>query len=185
LNFLATDLPGIWLVEPVRHVDDRGHFARTWCTREFAQHGLDPRVVQCSTSYNVRRGTLRGMHYQAPPSAELKLVRCTRGAIFDVAADLRPDSSTFRRWVGFELTPENGRALYIPPGFAHGFLTLADSSEVAYQMSDFFEPGSARGLRWNDPILGIAWPAEPEVIAPRDRDYPDASPSALEELRGL
>jgi dTDP-4-dehydrorhamnose 3,5-epimerase len=185
LNFIATSIPGVYVVEPQRHQDDRGFFARTWCAREFAEHGLDPGLTQCSVSFNRKRGTLRGMHYQAPPHAEAKLVRCTRGRLFDVAADLRPDSSTFAKWVGVELSPENGRGLYIPKGLAHGFLTLADETEVAYFISAEFSPNHARGVRFDDPFLSIEWPAPIEVIAPRDREFPDVSPQRLEELRGL
>lgn len=185
MRFVPTEVPGAWLIEEERFADERGYFARTWCTREFAANGLEAAVVQCSVSFNARRGTLRGMHYQAPPRAEVKLVRCTRGAIFDVAVDLRPGSTAFRRWVGVELTAENGRALYIPKGFAHGFLTLADETEVFYQMSEFYGPVEARGLRWDDPFVGVRWPASPQVMASRDRDYPDVTSDRLEELRGL
>ena len=173
------------MIEPERHGDERGYFARTWCAREFADHGLEAGLAQCSLSFNHRRGTLRGLHYQAPPFAEVKLVRCTRGALFDVGVDVRPDSATFRKWVGVELTPENGRALYIPRGFAHGFLTLADATEVAYQISAEYSPAHGRGIRWNDPLLGIAWPGAVEMIAARDRDYADVDVERLEELRGL
>ncbi len=185
MRFVPTEIPGPWLIEQERHADDRGYFARTWCTREFAEHGLEARLAQCSVSFNHRRGTLRGFHYQAPPVAEVKLVRCTRGAIFDVAADLRPDSATFRRWVGVELTAQNGRALYVPRGFAHGYLTLTDEAEVSYLMSEFYTPELARGVRWDDPFLGVRWPAPAEVMASRDRDYPDVSLDGLRELRGL
>jgi len=185
VRFVATAIPGCWMIEQDRLADERGYFARTWCTSELAQHGLEPRLVQCSVSYNRQRGTLRGLHYQAPPRAEVKIVRCTHGAIYDVAVDLRPDSATFRRWVGAELGRENGRALYIPRGFAHGFLTLEDDSEVFYQMSEFHGPGEARGVRWDDPFFGVRWPARVEVMSPRDRDYPDVDPAGLNELRGL
>lgn len=185
MRFVPTDLPGAWLLEQERHADLRGYFARTWCARELAEHGLETRLSQCSVSFNHRRGTLRGLHYQAPPRAEVKIVRCTRGALFDVAVDLRPDSPGFRRWVGVELTPENGRALYIPAGFGHGFLTLADATEVLYEISEEYSPAHARGVRYDDPLLGIAWPAPVEVIAPRDRDYQDVTVDQLEELRGL
>jgi dTDP-4-dehydrorhamnose 3,5-epimerase len=185
VRFIPTDVPGAFLLEQERHVDERGFFARTWCARELAEHGLEPRLSQCSVSFNHRKGTLRGLHYQAPPRAEVKVVRCTRGAIFDVAADLRPDSPGFRRWIGVELTPENGRALYIPRGFAHGFLTLADATEVAYDISEEYSPAHARGVRFDDAFLRVAWPAAVQVIAPRDRDYPDVAAERLEELRGL
>jgi dTDP-4-dehydrorhamnose 3,5-epimerase len=185
MRFVPTSLAGAWVVEQERHADERGFFARTWCAREFAEQGLESALVQCSVSYNHRRGTLRGLHYQAPPFAEVKLVRCTRGALFDVAVDLRPDSPSFRRWVGVELTAEDGRALYIPRGFAHGFYALADATEVAYQISAPFAPEAARGVRWDDPFLGVQWPGPVSVIAPRDRDYPDVDVARLQELRGL
>lgn len=185
MRFVPIDLPGVWILEQERHADERGFFARTWCARELAEHRLEANLSQCSVSFNHRRGTLRGLHFQAPPRAEAKIVRCTRGALFDVAVDLRPDSPGFRRWVGVELTPENGRALYIPKGFAHGFLTLADATEVAYDISEAYSPSHARGVRFDDPFLRIAWPGPVEVIAPRDRDYPDLSAGQLDELRGL
>ena len=185
VRFVPTEIPGAWIIEPERLDDDRGFFARTWCTREFAERGLEDRVVQRSVSFNRQRGTLRGMHYQAPPAAEVKVVRCTRGSVFDVAADLRPDSRTFGRWVGVELTHANGRSLYIPRGFAHGFLTLEDGTEVEYQMSDFHAPALARGIRWDDPLVGVRWPEEPVIMALRDRTYPDKQIETLEELRGL
>jgi len=185
LRFVPTRLAGVYLVEGERYADERGFFARTWCAREFAEKGLEPELAQCSVSFNRRRGTLRGLHYQAPPFAEAKLVRCTRGALYDVAVDLRPDSPGFRKWVGVELREGDGRALYVPRGFAHGFYCLADATEVAYQISTPFRPEAARGVRWNDPLHGVAWPGPVEVIAPRDRDYPDVDIRTLRELRGL
>ncbi|HET7753992.1 MAG TPA: dTDP-4-dehydrorhamnose 3,5-epimerase [Anaeromyxobacteraceae bacterium] len=185
MDFAPTSVSGVWLLQQQRHADDRGWFARTWDEAELRERGLEARVVQCSASFNHRRGTLRGLHYQAPPFAEAKVVRCTRGRLFDVAVDLRPDSSTFRAWVGVELTPENGRSLYIPRGCAHGFLTLSDDTEVAYQITPEYSPDHARGVRWDDPLLAIAWPEPVATIAPRDRDYPDVQLSALEELRGI
>ena len=173
MKFGDVGLPGVRLVEPERMADERGFFARTWCRREFEAHGLEPNLVQCSISYNRRRGTLRGMHYQAAPSAEAKLVRCTAGAIYDVALDLRRDSPTYSQWRGVELTADNRCALYIPAGLAHGFLTLCDETEVLYQMSEFFAPEHARGVRWNDPAFGIQWPGEVIIISERDRSYPD------------
>lgn len=161
------------VVEPERLADERGFFARTFCAREFAAHGLDSRLVQCSLSFNPRRGTLRGMHYQEGPHGEGKLVRCTRGRIHDVALDLRRDSATFRHHVAVELSAENRLALYLPPGVAHGFLTLEDDCEVAYQMSEFFDPAAGRGVRFDDPAFGIAWPAPVELVSARDRSYPD------------
>jgi dTDP-4-dehydrorhamnose 3,5-epimerase len=172
VRFHETELPGAFVIEPERMTDDRGFFARTWCVREFADRGLSTDLVQCNVSYNAREATLRGMHYQVAPHAEVKLVRCTRGSIFDAIVDLRPDSPTFRRWVGVELSAEDGRMLYIPEGFAHGFQTLEDASEVSYQMSTFYHPGSARGLRWDDPAVGIEWPLEVRVISEKDRGFP-------------
>jgi dTDP-4-dehydrorhamnose 3,5-epimerase len=170
--FQETSLPGAFVIEPERFEDERGFFARTWCRREFAQRGLSVELAQCNTSFNTKKGTLRGMHFQVAPHAEIKLVRCTRGAIYDAIIDLRPDSPAYRRWFAVELTAENLRQLYIPAGFAHGFQTLADGSEVFYQMSEFYHPDSARGVRWDDPALGIIWPLPVSVISPRDRTYP-------------
>jgi len=163
-------------VDLERHADERGFFARTWCRHEFEEHGLDPAVVQCNLSHNPRRGTLRGLHWQTPPHAEVKLVRCSRGAIWDVMVDLRPDSATYTRHFGAELTEENGRALYIPEGFAHGFVTLVDDSDVVYQMSALYEPSAGRGARWNDPAFGITWPVREPILHPRDASYPDFVP---------
>jgi len=174
--FTETQLRGVFTVEPDRIEDERGFFARTWCAREFEAHGLNPRVAQCSISFNERSGTLRGMHYQAPPHAECKLVRCTAGAIYDVALDLRPDSRTFGQWIAVELTALNRKALYLPEGFAHGFQTLRDSTEVFYQISEFYHPESVRGVRWNDPSFGIRWPEAVRTISPRDLDFPDFHP---------
>ena len=171
--FLPTKLPGVYEIQPDPHVDERGFFARTWCPREFESHQLNPRLAQCSISFNPRKGTLRGMHYQEPPYQEAKLVRCTRGAIFDVAVDLRPDSPTFKQWAAATLTAENRTAFFVPEGCAHGFVTLEDNTEVLYQISEFHREGVGRGVRWDDPALGIAWPAEVRVISERDRSYPD------------
>lgn len=173
MKFLPTKLAGVWILEMERHEDGRGFFARSWCRREFEEHGLDARLVQCNISYNHKKGTLRGMHYQAAPHAEAKLVRCTRGAIYDVTVDLRPASPTHRQWFAAELSAENGRALYIPEGFAHGFQTLTDGAEVFYQMSEFYNADAARGVRWDDPAFRIAWPADKRIIAARDAAHPD------------
>jgi dTDP-4-dehydrorhamnose 3,5-epimerase len=170
--FNAMSLTGAYLIEPERIEDERGFFARTWCRDEFERHGLNTRVVQCNISYNVRRGTLRGMHYQEKPHEEAKLLRCTRGAIYDVIVDMRPDSATYRRWVSAELTADNRHLLYIPEGFAHGFQTLADETELFYQMTELFHPQSSRGVRHDDPVLGITWPLEVTVISEKDRGYP-------------
>lgn len=170
--FTELSLPGVFLIELEPNTDERGFFARTFSASEFAEHGLNPAIAQCSISFNDRGGTLRGMHYQAEPYGESKLVRCTRGAIYDVALDLRPDSETYRRWCAVELTADNRRTLHIPDGVAHGFQTLADSSEVFYQISRPYEPRAARGVRWDDPAFGINWPEAPQVISERDRSYP-------------
>jgi dTDP-4-dehydrorhamnose 3,5-epimerase len=154
-------------------VDERGFFARSFCQREFDQHGLNPNLVQCNLSYNPRKHTMRGMHYQAEPFAEAKVVRCIAGSIFDVLIDLRPESPTFREWMGVTLTAANRYMLYIPEGCAHGFLTLEDQTEVLYQMSEFYQAESARGVRWDDPAFGVRWPAMPELMSERDRTYPD------------
>lgn len=171
MRFNETTLPGAYLVEIEPLADERGFFARSWCCDEFAQHGLNAKLVQCDISYNKNRGTLRGMHYQAEPFAEAKLVRCTMGAIYDVILDLRRDSSTFGRWEAIELSAANRRMLYIPEGVAHGFQTLEDNSEVFYQMSERYHPECSKGVRWNDPAFGIAWPIAKLVISRRDREY--------------
>ena len=173
--FDETTLKGAYIIEIEKHEDERGFFARSWCQREFEAHGLNPRLVQCNISFNFKKGTLRGMHYQVEPFAEAKLVRCTRGAIHDIIVDIRPDSPTFREHLGFLLTADNRRLLYVPEAFAHGFLTLEDNTEVFYQMSEFHAPDYARGFRWNDPAFGIEWPSEVQVISDRDRNYPDFS----------
>jgi dTDP-4-dehydrorhamnose 3,5-epimerase len=161
------------LIELELHQDERGSFARTYCEDEFGQHGLISRFVQSSMSFNPRSGTLRGMHFQVEPGAEAKLVRCTRGSIYDVVIDLRPSSQSYCRWIAAELTGENRRSVYVPEGCAHGFLTLADETEVSYEISARFDPALARGVRWNDPAFGVIWPRLPSVIAERDAHYPD------------
>lgn len=176
----GTELAGAYRVELERHEDERGFFARAFCEREFAARGLATRYPQCNISYNRRAHTLRGMHYQAAPRREAKLVRCLAGAIHDVIVDLRTDSATHMRWIGVELDARGRTALYVPPGFAHGFLTLAEDSEVFYQMGEFHDPGAERGFRWNDPAFGVGWPFEPEVISERDRSYPDFDPSRFD-----
>lgn len=174
--FTETSLEGAFLIEPERREDERGFFARTWCRREFGSHGLHKQWVQCNISFNRRKGTLRGLHYQTPPYEEAKLIRCTRGAIYDVIIDLRADSPTFTQWVAVELTADNRQMLYIPEGFAHGFQTLTDETEIFYQMSQFYAPEYASGVRWDDPALNIAWPAGERTISERDRSYPDFLP---------
>lgn len=175
----ATPLAGAFVVELERLPDERGHFARTFDAGLFAEHGLDPAVVQCSLSFNARAGTLRGMHYQADPYGEAKLVRVTRGAICDAIVDLRPGSETYSRSFAAELTADNDRALFVPVGMAHGFQTLADATEVLYQMSHAFVPGTGRGVRWDDPAFAIAWPPAPaggRIMSERDAGYPDFTP---------
>ncbi len=171
--FRETILKGAYLIEPEKLEDERGFFARSFCVREFQKHGLNPRLVQCNISRNIKKGTLRGMHYQKAPYAEAKLVRCTRGAIYDVIVDLRPDSPSFRMNVGMRLDESNRIMVYIPEGFAHGFITLEDDSEVFYQMSEFYSPQHAAGFRWNDHFFSIQWPLEVVVISERDKTYPD------------
>jgi dTDP-4-dehydrorhamnose 3,5-epimerase len=172
--FTPTPLAGVYLIEPQPAADERGVFARLWCAREFADHGLETRVAQSSVSFNLRIGTLRGLHYQAAPYGEVKIVRCTAGAVFDVVVDLRAESATRGRYYSAVLTAANRSMLYIPRGCAHGFQTLEPASEVVYQMSDFYQPDSSRGVRWDDPAFGIAWPpAENRIMSDRDRQYPD------------
>jgi dTDP-4-dehydrorhamnose 3,5-epimerase len=171
--FSETDLPGALLIEPEYMGDERGFFARIWCRREFADNSLSTELVQSSISFNKVRGTLRGMHYQAAPYEEDKLVRCTRGSIHDVIIDLRPDSPTFMEHAEAGLTADNRMMIYVPKGFAHGFLTLQDATEVTYSMSEYYEPDYARGVRWDDRAFGIEWPDEVRVISERDRTYPD------------
>jgi len=175
--FTETPLAGTWVVEPERVQDERGFFARTFDADEFARRGMRTAFPQCSVSFNARAGTLRGMHYQAAPHEEAKLVRCTAGAVYDVVVDLRPGSPTRMRWFGVELSAGNHRALYVPEGFAHGFQTLVDGSEVFYQISARYHAASGRGVRWDDPAFGIRWPsAEVRVISDRDGAYPDFAP---------
>lgn len=174
--FRPTALGGVFLVEQERVADQRGWFARTYCAQELARHGLDPTVSQCSVSFNARAGTLRGMHYQAEPHAEAKLVRCTMGSIYDVAIDLRPASPTYMQWFAAELSAANGHALFIPAGCAHGFQTLVDGTEVLYQISTPYHPASGRGVRWDDPGFMITWPEPPaggRTISARDAGYED------------
>jgi dTDP-4-dehydrorhamnose 3,5-epimerase len=171
--FTETILKGAYLIKPERLEDDRGFFARVWCRKEFENHGLNTALVQCNVSFNAFKGTLRGMHFQLHPHEEAKLVRCTMGAIYDVIIDLRKNSSTYLRHFGEILSAENRNMFYIPEGLAHGFITLEDRTEVFYQMSDFYNAESAKGVRWNDPAFGIQWASEVRVISERDRNYPD------------
>ena len=170
--FTKTELEGAWLVEPTPARDARGWFARTFCVEESAAHGLETHFVQHSTSQNVQRGTLRGMHFQTAPHAEVKLVRCLKGAILDVIIDLNPGSPTYRQWDSVELTQDNRRMLYMPEGIAHGYLTLTDDVEAYYHTSRPWEPKAESGVRWNDPAFGISWPFEPVVISEKDRQWP-------------
>lgn len=173
MKFEATKLAGVFIVRSEQSADERGVFYRSFCEESFRKSGLIPPMLQSSLSINHRARCLRGLHYQREPGAETKLVRCVAGAIWDVAVDLRPASPTYRQWVGLELSAANGAALYIPPGCAHGFLTLEDGAHVLYQMDTAYRPDLAAGVRWNDPAFAIAWPAKPEILSPRDRDYPD------------
>jgi dTDP-4-dehydrorhamnose 3,5-epimerase len=179
MTFRELELPGAFLIELDRIEDERGFFARTFCRDEFAEHGLATEIVQANTAFNRRKGTLRGMHFQAAPHEEAKLVRCTRGAVYDVIVDLRRDSPTFTRWVSVELTVENDTMLYVPEGFAHGYQTLEDETETSYLMSQRYEPSAGRGVRWDDPAFGIEWPDESDrTMNERDRTWPDFSPDA-------
>lgn len=171
--FSETQLKGAYLIALEKREDSRGFFARGWCQREFEDHQLTARIVQSNISLSWTKGTLRGMHYQVAPYAEAKVVRCTRGAIFDVIIDLRPESATYRRWLGVELTADNYRMLFVPEGFAHGFLTLEDHTEVTYHVSQFYTPEAERGVRWNDPAFNIRWPAPVVVISDKDSRWPD------------
>jgi dTDP-4-dehydrorhamnose 3,5-epimerase len=177
MRFEETDLPGVWLIDPVPARDERGFFARTFCTREYAERGLVAGFVQHSTSHSSRCGTLRGMHFQRAPHQEIKVVSCLKGAIWDVVVDLRPWSSTFCKWRGFELSADNRRQLYIPEGMAHGFQTLRDDSEVGYLISAFYAPEAASGVRYDDPRFAISWPLPVSSISDKDRAWPDFTDS--------
>jgi len=179
MTFQETSLPGVWIVDSDVFPDDRGTFVRAWIPDEFSARGLETGIAQCSLSSNHRRGTIRGMHYQAPPFEEVKVIRAVRGTVFDVAVDLRPGSPTFCRWVGVELSAANRRLLYIPQGFAHGYQTLSDDTELLYFVSAPYVPEHQRGVRWNDPALAIDWPlGSPSVIHERDATYPDFDATA-------
>jgi dTDP-4-dehydrorhamnose 3,5-epimerase len=171
-----TRLPDVYVVEPEPVEDERGFFARIFSASEFLEHGLEAAVAECSISYNNARWTLRGLHYQRAPHEEAKLVRCTRGAVYDVALDLRPGSPTHLQWEAVELSAENRLALYVPPGCAHGYLTLEEGSELLYQISERYEPGFAAGVRWDDPVVGLEWPVVPAVISERDASFPPLQP---------
>lgn len=173
MNFRPLSVCGAYLIEPELLADERGFFARTWCAKSFADKGLNPNLRQCSISFNQFRGTLRGLHYQEHPHQEAKLVRCTQGAAYHVVVDIRKGSKTFMQWSSAGLSAVNRNMIYIPEGVAHGFITLQDGTEIFYQMSDFYAPDSAAGIRWDDPAFRISWPAEPEVVSERDSGYPN------------
>ena len=172
--FQETKLKGAFIIELEKHKDERGYFSRAWCQKEFTAHGLNPNMVQANVAFSLKKGTLRGMHYQAEPYQEAKLVRCVRGKVFDVIIDLRPNSVTYRQWFGVELTPGNQTMLYVPEGFAHGYQTLLDNTEVFYLVSQFYTPDSERGVRWNDSAFGIDWPKTTDlIISKKDQSWPD------------
>ena len=173
MRFRETELPGAFVIELEKIEDNRGFFARVWCQKDFEDNGLVSRIVQVSTSFNTKAGTLRGMHYQIAPHLETKIVRCTRGALYDVIVDLRPDSPTYKRWIGVELTAKNHTMLYVPAGFAHGFITLEDDTEVTYLISEAYNPQAARAIRWDDPEFNIKWPRPVVEISDRDAGWPD------------
>lgn len=174
--FTETKIKNVFIIEPDKRHDERGFFARMWCQKEFSHRGLCDRTVQVNVSFNKKKGTLRGMHYQKAPYAEVKLVRCTAGAIYDVVVDLRPESATYKQWVGVELTSSNLRCLYVPENFAHGYQTLEDNSEVIYQVSEFYAPQAEAGARYNDPAFAIEWPMEITMISEKDASWPDYLP---------
>jgi dTDP-4-dehydrorhamnose 3,5-epimerase len=176
MKFTELSIKGAWQIDIEPSEDERGFFARTFCTEEFALHGLETALSQCSISFNKKKGTIRGMHYQVPPHEETKLVRCTRGAIYDVVADIRRTSPTFGKWLGMTLSEDNSRALYVPAGCAHGFLTMVDNSEVYYQISEPYHPDCSRGFRYNDGFFSIAWPAPVAVVSKKDLAYKDLRP---------
>lgn len=177
--FSETNLGGAYVIEPQFIQDERGFFARVWCKREMGELGLNTNLAQSNISFNKYRGTLRGMHRQIEPAAEVKLVRCTKGAIYDVIVDLRPDSPTHMQWFGVELTEQNHKMLYVPAGFAHGYQTLEDNSEVFYQVSEFYAPQYERGARYNDPAFGIVWPLEVASVSDKDGSWPDYLPAGM------
>ena len=182
MRFTETILPGAYVIEIDRLVDERGFFARTWCSREFSEYGLPSEMKQASTAFNKLKGTLRGMHFSTPPSKEGKLVRCTSGRLIDVIIDIRPDSPTFLQHIKVELSADLRNGLYVPAGFAHGYLTLESNTEVFYMMTEEYVPGLADGFRWNDPAFGIEWPEEEIVILDRDNNYPDFDETKVRNL---
>ena len=177
MQFHETPIAGAWVIEPAPHLDDRGRFMRAWCAREFAEHGVRFTPVQANMGYSARRATVRGMHYQEAPALESKLVRCTRGGVFDVLIDLRPESETYRRWFGVELTAEGGRMLYVPEHCAHGYQTLEDGAEIYYMASEYYSPAAVRGVRFDDPAFAIHWPLPPGAVSEQDRTWPLVEPA--------
>jgi len=177
MRFTETGVAGAWLIDPTPYEDDRGRFFRAWCSEEFAEHGINFLPVQANMGFSIRRGTVRGMHFQVEPALEAKLVRCTRGAMFDVVLDLRPDSPTYGKWYGAELSAENGRMLYLPEQCAHGYQTLEDRTEMYYMTSQFYTPGAARGARFDDPAFSICWPIAVTVVSEQDRNWPPSGRS--------
>ncbi len=173
MKFTEMGLNGAYVIEIEKLTDERGFFARSYCRNEFEAQGLTPELVQANVSFNIKKGTLRGMHYQISPYEETKLVRCTRGAIFDAIIDLRPESPTYKKWFGVELTADNYKMLYVPEKFGHGFQTLLDNTEVTYQVSQFYTPGAEKGIRWNDPAIGIDWPIPVTVMSAKDKNWPE------------
>ncbi|MDN5203117.1 dTDP-4-dehydrorhamnose 3,5-epimerase [Fulvivirgaceae bacterium BMA10] len=173
MKFTETKLKGAFIIELDQLKDERGFFARSWCKKEMEDHGLNANVVQSNVSYNIEKGTLRGLHYQKDPYQETKLVRCTRGALYDVIIDLRKDSPTYMEWIGVELTAENYKMLYVPQDFGHGFITLEDQTEATYQVTQFYTPGAEGGIRWDDPAFNIEWPISPKVVSDKDQSHPD------------
>ena len=178
--FTETKLKGAWIIEIKKLEDDRGFFGRSWCQHEFEDHGLNGKICQMNTSLTLKKGTIRGMHFQADPYQETKFIRCTRGRIYDVIVDLRPKSPTYLQWIGNELNADNYRMVYVPENFAHGFVSLEDNSEVYYPVTQFYTPGAERGIRWNDPALNIKWPVEIQIVSDKDAGHPDYT---LERLK--
>jgi len=180
--FTKTKLDGAYVIDIERREDHRGFFARSWCKKEFEAQGLNSNIVQINTTLSKAKGTLRGLHYQVSPHEEVKLIRCTKGALYDVVIDLRPDSPTYKQWLGAELTAENRRMLYVPEGFAHGSQTLEDDTELTYQSSQFYAPESARGVRCDDPVFAIQWPVDIHAISDADRNWPDYCADSNQEI---
>ena len=184
MKFIGSKLPDAFVIEIEQHVDERGFFARTWCSQEFSDHGLPAKIEQTSTSFNKSKGTLRGLHFASSPCKEGKLVRCTSGSIYDVIVDIRPDSPAFLQHFAVELTSRQRNALYVPPGFAHGYQTLEADTEILYMMTESYRPGHADGFRWNDPVFKISWPDDKRLIFERDNSYPDFDQSRVQGFKG-